>query len=233
VAEEGLRHSRESRHLFSLGYSLVIAGAQLSLERCQPDIACVHCEEAIALSEENGFAEWLPWGRFIHGWALSELGQVSEGVAEMDAGIAGFQRLGGVPRLQYLIAIRAEAIARLGRTEEALTIVNQTLAHIGRTGDNAEHAEMLRLKGEVLLMDDRSATAEAEQCFREALEVAHAQDAKWWELRTAVSLARLLRDTNRPDEAHHFLAGIYNWFTEGFDLPDLKDAKALLDELSA
>ena len=80
-------------------------------------------------------------------------------------------------------------------------------------------------------MGDRSATAPAEKCFREALEVSRAQEAKWWELRTTVSLARVLRDTDRFDEAQTMLAEIYNWFSEGFDLPDLKDAKALLDEL--
>jgi tetratricopeptide (TPR) repeat protein len=232
AAEEGLRHARESRHLFSLGYALAIGGAQLSLERRQPDIARAHCEETIALSEESGFAEWLPWGRFIHGWALFELGQVSQGLAEMDAGIAGFQRLGGVPRLQYLIAVRAEAIARIGRVDEALTMLDEALAHIERSGDNAEHAEMLRLKGEILLMHDRSETAEAEKCFREALLIAQAQEAKWWELRATVSFARLLHDANRRDEARRILAEIYNWFTEGFDLPDLQEARALLDKLS-
>jgi predicted ATPase len=80
-------------------------------------------------------------------------------------------------------------------------------------------------------MRDDEATAVSEACFRSALEVARAQEAKWWELRTSVSLARLLRDTDRPDEARTMLGEIYNWFTEGFELPDLKDARALLDEL--
>jgi tetratricopeptide (TPR) repeat protein len=233
VAEEGLRYARESRHLFSLAYALIVGGSHLCLILRQPDIARVYCEEAIALSEENGFAEWLPWGRFIHGWALSELEQVTEGLAEMEAGITGFQRLGGVPGLQYLIALRAEGIARIGRVNEALTILNETLAHIARSGDKGEHAEMLRLKGEVLLMGDHCATTEAENCFRLALGVARAQEAKWWELRTTVSLARLLRDTNRRDEARIILAEINNWFTEGFDLPDLKEARALLEQLGA
>jgi tetratricopeptide (TPR) repeat protein len=189
VAKEGLTYAREVQHAFSLGAVLIMAVGQLSLQRRQPNVARAGCEEAIALSEENGFAEWLPWGRFIHGWALSQLGHVNEGLAEMEAGIAGFQRLGGVPRLQYLIAVRAEAIARIGRVDEALTILNEALAHIGQTGEKAEHSEMLRLKGEVLLMGDRSETAEAEKCFREALEVARAQEAKWWELRSSVSLA--------------------------------------------
>jgi predicted ATPase len=93
-------------------------------------------------------------------------------------------------------------------------------------------AETLRLKGEVLLMCRGAARDEAEHCFRAALEIARAQQAKWWELRSSVSLARLLCDTDRRDEARTMLANLYNWFTEGFELPDLKEAKTLLDELS-
>jgi predicted ATPase len=88
------------------------------------------------------------------------------------------------------------------------------------------------LKGEAILVHDPSASDDAEACFRKAIEVAKRQSAKWWELRATVSLARLLRDTNRRDEARSMLGEIYNWFKEGFDLLDLKDAKALLDELS-
>jgi len=82
-------------------------------------------------------------------------------------------------------------------------------------------------------MRNAAATAEAEACFRNAIEVASDQSAKWWELRSTTSLARLLRDTNRRDEARAMLADVYNWFTEGFDTADLKDAKALLDELDS
>jgi predicted ATPase len=92
---------------------------------------------------------------------------------------------------------------------------------------------MLRLKGELLLMRDAAATEEAEQCFGAALEVARAQEAKWWELRTTVSLARLLDSQGKRDDARAILADIYNWFAEGFDTADLKEAKALLDELNA
>src|SRR5262249_30364656 len=191
-----------------------------------------HGAELITLAEENRFAEWLPWGHFIHGRALVELGQVSKGLEEMRIGIAGFQRLGGVPRLQYLIALHAEAIARAGRVEDALTSLSEALTHVEQTGEQVDYAEMLRLRGELLLMRDRSAPAEAENSFRAALEVARAQEAKWWELRTSMSLARLLRDTKRSDEARQMLADIYNWFSEGFDTADLKEAKALLDQLN-
>jgi predicted ATPase len=112
-------------------------------------------------------------------------------------------------------------------------MLTEALAHIARTGEKVDHAEILRLKGDVLLMRDAGVTQEAEACFRAALEVARAQVAKWWELRTSVSLARLLRDTHRHDEARTMLAEIYNWFTEGFELPDLKEARELLEELSA
>jgi pentatricopeptide repeat protein len=176
---------------------------------------------------------WLPWGRFHHGGALAELGQLEQGLTEMEAGVAGFRRLGGVPSQQYTIALLAQGYARMGRTEEALAMLNEALAHIERTGETVEQAEMLRLKGELLLMRDSAAAAEAEICFRAALEVARAQEARWWELRATVTLARLLRDTNRLDEARTTLVEIYNWFTEGFDLPDLKEARALLDQLGA
>ena len=230
LSEEGLRHARESKHLFSLGFALSV-GANVHQYRREPRLVRAHSEEAITLSEEYGFPNWLGWARFHHGWALAELGQLEQGLAEMEVGIEGFQRLGGVLRLQYAIALRADGNARMGRAEEAITILNEILAHIERSGEKAEQAEMLRLKGEVLLMRDRSATAEAENCFRAALGVARAQEAKWWELRATTSLARLLASQGRRDEARRMLAEIYNWFTEGFDTADLKDAKALLDEL--
>ena len=111
-------------------------------------------------------------------------------------------------------------------------MMDGALAHVERSGEKVDLAEMLRLKGEMTLMSDASITAEAEHCFRDSLEVARAQSARWWELRTTTSLARLLAATNRRDEARALLANIYNWFTEGFDTVDLKDAKALLGELS-
>jgi predicted ATPase len=110
--------------------------------------------------------------------------------------------------------------------------VGEELAAIEQSGAHEEAAEPNRLKGEAILMRDSLATAEAEACFRTAIEVAKGQSAKWWELRATVSLVRLLRDAGRRDEARAMLAEIYNWFTEGFDTADLKDAKALLEELS-
>jgi predicted ATPase len=232
LASVGLQQAREANHLFSLGHALAVVGGWLTEDlRRETDAALAYGTELIALAEENRFAEWLPWGQFIHGQALFELGKKAEGLAEMELGISGCQRLGGVPRLQYIIALHAEATAKVGRVEEALTTLNESLANVEQSGEQVDYAEIMRLKGQALLMRNPSATAEAEKSFRASLEVARTQEAKWWELRTTVSLARVLRDTNRPDEARAMLADTYNWFTEGFDLPDLKEAKALLDEL--
>jgi predicted ATPase len=231
-AEQVLRDARDSRHLFSLGFALAAPGGIFRRYRREPQIALVQAEEATALSEENGFSDWLNWGQFTHGWALAELRQPTQGIAEMEAAVAGFRLSGGQAFQQYRVALIAQGYARTGRTDQALTMLNEVLAHIERTGEKVDQGEILRLKGEVLLMHDRSAAVEAENCFRAGLAVAHAQEAKWWELRIATSLACLLRDTNRGDEARTMLAEIYNWFTEGFDTADLKDAKALLDELS-
>jgi tetratricopeptide (TPR) repeat protein len=147
------------------------------------------------------------------GWALAELGQIDQGAAEMEAGIAGFRGLGGVPRQQYAIASLARVYARMGRTENALTMLDAALAHVERSGEKCELAEMQRLRGEILLMRDGSAIEEAERCFHAAIELARVQEAKWWELRATVSLARLLAKQGRQDEARTMLADIYGWFT--------------------
>jgi predicted ATPase len=199
--------------------------------RREPASCLVYNAEAIALSEENGFPTWLAAARFNHGRAVVELGQLEQGIAEMEAATEDCRRY-GVTMRPYRTALLAEAYAGIGRREEALAMLNDALAQTERTGEKREQAEMLRLKGEVLLMGVGGATEEAERCFRAAIEVARAQEAKWWEVRTATSLARLLLKQDRRDEARAMLAEIYNWFTEGFDTADLKDAKALLDELS-
>ena len=230
MADEGLRRARESNHMFSLNYALVISAQLCRLGR-EPDAARKWSEQAIALSEEYGFPWWLQFGRRVHGWALTELGQVETGMAELASAI-GASELHGFENQQTERAQLAYCYAQISRIGEALSLLDDVLAQIERTGEKMHQAEILRLKGEVLLMHDTKSAAESEACFRAALDVARTQEAKWWELRTSVSLARLLAKNDRRDEARAMLAQIYNWFTEGFDTADLKDAKALLDQLS-
>jgi predicted ATPase len=112
-------------------------------------------------------------------------------------------------------------------------VVEEAFAFVARTGEQINSGWLNRVKGELLLLQNPSDTTEAERRFRTAIEIARRQSARSPELRATTSLARLLRDTNRCDEARKMLAAIYNWFTEGFDTADLKEAKALLGELSA
>ena len=120
---------------------------------------------------------------------------------------------------------------RAGRYQEAMDAVAAGREHAARTGEHHAESEVERVAGEALLLMDKENTTEAEQCLRHAIAIAAEQGAKLFELRATMSLARLLRNIGRRDEARAMLAEIYNWFTEGFDTADLKDAKALLNEL--
>ena len=128
------------------------------------------------------------------------------------------------------LAFVAAAFGQMGSFDEGLRAIDEGFQFIERTGQRYYEGELHRLRGELLLAQN-SSNAQAEECFRTAIDVARRQHAKSWELRVTTSLARLLRDTNRRDEARAMLAEVYNWFTEGFDTQDLKDARALLDEL--
>jgi class 3 adenylate cyclase/tetratricopeptide (TPR) repeat protein len=232
ASEEALRRARETGHLFTLGHALTTAVGWVTQVHNDPERMLIHAEEQIAFStEHDGLVEWLHWGHIYRGNAMTERGRHEEGISEMEAGIAAFRRAGNAPMLQFAIALLGVAYARQGRLEEAMKILDDVLAHIGRSGEKCCLAEILRLRGEVTLIRDQANTVEAERYFRESLEIARAQSARWWELRTATSLARLLRDTDRRDEARAQLTDIYNWFTEGFNTADLKGAKALLDDL--
>ena len=230
TADEALRRARSSQHLFQLSQALLIAGIWPCFAKREPEKIPVYADEVQTLADEMGFAEWR--STFHRGWALAELGDLEKGVAAMEMGVEGFKQRGGIPRLPIHLAWLANGYARLGQTDRALSMLEQILADAQRSGSVIDKAEILRIKGATFLMCDRPAEDEAESCFRTAIEFARRQEARWWELRATVSLARLLRDTNRRDEARAMLADIYNWFTEGFDTADLKEAKTLLDELA-
>jgi predicted ATPase len=147
-------------------------------------------------------------------------------------GLAAFQATG--MRLQYphFLALLAEAYGKAGQAEEGLSVLAEALALVEETGERYYGAELYRLKGELLLMQGDEAESEAEASFHKAIEVARRQQAKSWELRATMSLCRLWQRQGKREEARQRLAEVYGWFTEGFDTPDLQEAKALLEELS-
>ena len=220
LSNEALSRARQIKHSFTLGLVMQQA-ASLRLSRREPEAVRELAEAVVALAEEHGFRELLARGHALRGWAMTELGQTEQGSTELKAADV-FHRM-----------LVAEVYARTGRADLALTMLDEQLASVERSGARGQEPDLYRRKGEATLGRDPSAAAEAEACFRKAIEIAKAQSAKWFELRATTSLARLLRSTGRRDEARAMLAEIYNWFTEGFDTADLKDAKALLEELSA
>jgi len=129
------------------------------------------------------------------------------------------------------LAFVASALGRMGRFDDGLRAIEESFLFIGRSGQRYYEAEMHRVKGELLLAKNASNAAQAEKSFTTAVEIARRQRARSWELRATTSLARLLSSQPRRDEGRALLSEIYNWFTEGLETADLKDAKALLEEL--
>jgi predicted ATPase len=185
----------------------------------------------MALSREQSFALLLHGGAILHGWAMAEQGRLAEGISQMRRGLAGWQATGALSHRPYHLALLAEALARDGEVQDGLTALNEALELSAASGERFLEAELYRLRGELLLAG-AAAADKAEASFRQALAVADGQQARSLQLRAAMSLGRLYRHQGRQAEARPLLAGAHSWFTEGFDLPDLQEAKALLEQIS-
>ena len=175
----------------------------------------------------------------IRGWALAELGQGEAGIAQIGQGLAAALSTGAEFFRTYFLALLAHAHHSVGQSEAGLTVLAEALAQVEKTGERFWEAELYRLKGELLLMQDRGMEnkptalfVEVETCFHQAIEIARRQQAKSLELRATTSLCRLWQAQGRRAEAHALLAEIYGWFTEGFDTSDLIEAQTLLESLS-
>jgi predicted ATPase len=162
-------------------------------------------------------------------------------MAQLQQGLAAYQATASELFRPYHLALLAAAYGRMAQGEEGLAVLAQALAFVDKTGERFNEAELYRIKGELLLAQAgsrlqaggfRGKTEEAEKCFLQAIAIAQKQQAKSWELRAVMSLARLWQQQGKKDEARQLLAEIYHWFTEGFDTKDLQEAKALLEELS-
>ena len=159
------------------------------------------------------------------------LGHLEEGIALMQEGLA-FQQFGAEACYRSgCFCSLAEAQAKAGRPEEGLATLAEGLALVEETDERYWEAELYRVRGELLLMQGDD-IQQAESSFQQAIEVARRQQAKSWELRATMSLASLWQRQGKQDEARQMLVEVYDWFTEGFDTPDLVEARALLEELS-
>jgi class 3 adenylate cyclase/predicted ATPase len=190
-------------------------------------------EEGKTLATEQGFSRWLAQANFLQGWLLVERGQKEAGIAQMVEAVATERAGIGLARWNALFAaLLAEAYRKAGQTSEGLAVVNEELANARVTECCCYEAELHRSKGELLFSHRVADDEQVESCFQKAIDVARSQSAKSWELRAAMSLSRLWHRQGKKTEAREMLTEIYDWFTEGFDTADLKEAKILLQELS-
>jgi predicted ATPase len=228
LSEAALTWAQQLAHPFSIGHALTNLIVVYQLRR-EWQAALDRAQMMIALATEHGFPFWIGQATRSQGFAQAMLGN-KEGIAQILQGDAVRVRTGAPLRSQQC-ASNATAYRILNQPEEGLRVINEGLVVSNETGECLAESELHRLKGELLLTLSRDNQTEAEQCFHEALEIASSQQAKSWELRAATSLAKLWQSEGKRREAHDLLAPVYNWFTEGFDTADLKDAKALLTEL--
>jgi predicted ATPase len=186
--------------------------------------------ETIALSDAQGFPFWLGLSRTFHAAARVADGEPGA-VADVSAGLALCAEDGRQGAAPAMLALVGEAYLAAGQLAEARSAVETGLAVAAQTGQPFFDAELQRLQGEIVLATGGE-PADAEVLFQHAVDIARAQEAKSFELRAATSLARLWQRQGKRDAARALLAPLYAWFTEGFDTRDLKEAKALLEDLA-
>jgi DNA-binding SARP family transcriptional activator/predicted ATPase len=255
-SQEALALAEELSHPLSMAFAHSFAGI-FNAFRGDVPLAQELAEACIHLSTEHGFPYWAASGEFLHGWTLARQGQTEKGIAQIRQGIADYQATGAEVGRTHQLASLAEAYGQAGQVEEGLAVLAEALATVNRTGERFYEAEIHRLKGELLLKDAgrrRKGCPEAcpersrrssrrnsrrdespEDCFLRAIKVARQQRARSWELRAVMSLCRLWHSQGsqgKREEARKRLADVYNRFTEGFDTPDLQEARSLMQALS-
>jgi predicted ATPase/class 3 adenylate cyclase len=229
-AEDALKMAREIGQTATLMYALSHI-AILHVLSSNSVAAAASAQEQVVLAEEKGSQFWKANGIVNLGKALALAGSASDAIDMLISGIAAVRTTGQTLHTPLSLPHLARAHAEQGQFDEAWRCIGEAMTAVETTKEKWCEAEVHRVAGEIALKSPEPDAAKAQACFERALSVARAQEAKSWELRAATSLARLWRDQGRRDEAHSLLAPIYGWFTEGFDTHDLKQGKALLDEL--
>ena len=221
--------ARELDHPFSLGDVLAYAGCMVNAMRRDAPALRQNAEEMMRLSAEKVPA-WSGTGDLYRGVALALLGQVEEGIAEMRNAMSVGESRGVRCFFSGILGSLAQAQATVGQLEEGLGTLDEALSFVEESDERHWEAELYRQQAELLLIQGDEAGAEAS--LRKAIAVSRRQGAKSWELRATTDLARLWQRQGKGEEAKQVLAPVYGWFTEGFDTLDLRDAKALLEELN-
>ena len=230
--EESLRWTREVNHVNTTGLVLCYGVNIANIWLRRPDRVEGGAREALLLAEENSLALWHAWAQIHLGWALSQLG-TAPGLNEIEAGLREVHQMGAGRFEPLHLNLAADAYARAGRHDEARASIGKAFTALAHGRDLALAAELHRTRAVLLLCADAGERSAAEADMRSALEIGQQQEALSLQLRAARDLARLLAERGERQQAADLLASVYREFNEGFDTPDLTEAKALLDELHA
>ena len=228
--DEALALAEELAHPYTRAAATALT-AWFHMLRGEAPAAQEWAERGKALCGERGFQLWLAQADVVRGWALVRQGR-EEGIAQLREGLAAWRATGAALARPTHLGLLAESYGRVGKPEEGLSLLSEALSAVERTGERWGEVEIYRVKGELLAMGSGDEHAEAEACFRHALDLARRQQAKSLELRVATSLSRLWQRQDKREAARLLLAKICDWFTEGLDTTDLREARALRQALS-
>ena len=232
TADRALEIARHSGEVSTLMYVLFFISPLHALMGNYAT-AAVQAQELFALAEERLAAFWIERATFVRGCILASIGKPNDAVQLITSGLTASQVTGTTFWLSLYESYLAKAYAELGKFVEAWRCINEATGAVEATKEAMFEPEVYRIAGEIALKSPELDAAKAEEYFDRALAVARKQQAKSWELRAAMSMARLWRDQGKPQQARELLSPVYGWFTEGFDTLDLKEAKALLDQLAS
>jgi predicted ATPase len=222
--------ARKVNHPYTLAFALAMA-SMFNLLRRESQALKELAEELVQLSREKGFLLYAGIGNFKSGRALCEQGQIKEGIARINQGLAVYEATGQRFTRIELLTCLAEAYGKAGEVGKGLKLLSDAFLLLEKSEERYFESTLYRVRGELLLMKGVN-EYEVDRDYQKAIDVARGQNAKSMELRATMSLARLWQKKGKKKEAFKILKEIYDWFTEGFDTQDLKDAKALLEELS-
>jgi predicted ATPase len=228
-AEQAIRSAREVGETATLMYALFWA-SNIHIVRGNYAKASALVDELVAVADEAGALQWNANGMMTRGWILALTGRPSDTVQTITSALISWRSTGATYWVPLLLSYLARASAELGEFDDAWRNIREAMTTVETTKERWFEAEIDRVAGEIALTEQDAAKAEA--YFEHSLTVAREQHAKSFELRATMSMARLWREQGKRDEARDLLALVYGWFTEGFDTVDLKQAKALLDQLS-
>jgi predicted ATPase len=225
--EEALTLARELSEPTGLAHAALFASVLYQLRR-DFLMAQYYAEAAIDISREHGLALYGAMATIMQGWAESKQGGAHEAIDQIRESLAVLDATGTFLVRPHFLALLAEVFAKVGQTDEALSLLDEAMVMVNSKGERYYEAELYRLKGELLLKQTADNQAKTEDYFRQSLVIAESQKAKSWQLRTALSWARLYRSQGKLREARDLLAPIYESFTEGFETDDLRDASVML-----